>query len=396
MATNISFRPELEESAVDLREVNPEFTANSLLRQAVENARSEGTSIRAALIETVGLPEWMVTLAQHLNYHQLEALRRYLREGWLKDSRGLTLGEVEMLIKVKRYISEELMTQPTEEEQKSLQFHSAIETSVARKADRPQKTLNTNFTPERGSWEAPEYDGNDTDNVIQGNLWVFPTRICLYQGKDKPTPTILRISDLEALYRRKMREGDASEIPIRQLRYEAKDWLRTFKPTVGPEIFGLPDKKRRDSIEFYKREEIRKLRWAAELLTSENREDHRAFWKLAYKWLGKLARMRLNDISTEKRIETQIRRKFNAKKYRIEGRAYLPMVAAGDMLLPMLEKKIAMVLEKNPHLNNGFPAVIECFFDSAMREDRLGKQEEPPINWIQAMRYELSNKTKKR
>lgn len=404
MATNFKIEPdtdinEIEESAdhalhaLELRERSPEWTANMLLREAVENARSQGTSIRAALVETVGLPEWMVTLAKDLDYHHLETLRRYLREGGLKDPRGLTLGEVEMLLKVKRYISEELMAPPSEDEQRSLNYHAAIETVVARKAQWPQKTLNNNFTPEKGSWEAPEYDGNDPDNIIQGNLWVFPTRICLYQGQDKPTPTILRISDLERLYKLKMRGGDASEIPIRQLRYEAKHWLRTFKPTVGPEIFGLPDKKRRDSIEFYKREEVRRLRWAVQLLASENRGDHKEFWRLAYKYLGKLARTKIDDCSTEKRIEHQIRRKFNAKKYRIEGRAYLPMVAAGDMLLPMLDKKIAMVREKNPHLSNGFPAIIECFFDSALREDELGKQEAPPISWLQAMRHELRDKT---
>jgi hypothetical protein len=376
------------------KEIRPEYLANALMRQAIQNAQATGNDIRTTLIHTLGLPAWMVDLAKLVDYNNLEIWQLYLRRGDLSQ-RGVTLAQVEMLIRIKQHISEELMTRPEVDEVKHNQFKSTIETAVTRKAERPKRSNNSNFTPEKGSHEAPDYDGKDETYDKQGNLWVFPTRIVQWvideDGQGKPGETIVKISDLDYLYKKKMKalaalakaEVELSDemkkkdvgIPIQHLKYEVKDWIRAWKPSVQ-EIYARPDKERRNAIEFYKQRELDKLTKA---IQAANDGRGSAYWKMAYQYCGTSAGVALEavdgreeDLSLAKRIENQIRRKFQAKKTRVEGKAYLPPMAAGDMLLPQLDARVELLVSKNPKLNDEWPWVIEVYFDAEAREDMSG------------------------
>jgi len=376
------------------KEIRPEDLANALMRQAIQNAQATGNDIRTTLIHTLGLPEWMVDLAKQVDYNNLEIWELYLKRGELSQ-RGVTLAQVQMLIRIKQHISEELMTRPEVDEIKHNQFKSTIETAVVRKSERPRRSNNSNFTAEKGAHLAPDYDGKDDTYDKQGNLWVFPTRIVQWvideDGKGKPGDTIVKISDLEYLYKQKMKElavlAEAGielskdmksknvGIPIQHLKYEVKDWIREWKPSVQ-EIYARPDKERRDAIEFYKVRELTKLREAIE---EANDGRGSTYWKMAYQYCGTSAGVTLEtldgreeDVSLSKRVENQIRRKFQAKKTRVEGKAYLPPMAAGDMLLPQLDERVELLISKNPKLNSEWPWVIEVYFDAEAREDMAG------------------------
>lgn len=369
---NRPFMTSSEESERQPGDINPEHIANALMREAIQNARSSGNDIRKTLINKVGLPIWMVDIAAKIDHSALEVWQRYLKHGRLTHARGVTLAQVEMLLKIKQYISEELMTAPDENETKHNNFKCTIETAVARVSEHPKKSKNQNFTPEKGSDTAPEYDGKDDTDDVQGNLWVFPTRITQWTvvgEKPDGTPefgpgeTIAKIDELRQLYMDRMRQGDASGIPIHHLKYEVKDWVRHWKPSLQ-ETYARPDQERRDEIEFYKRREIRKLREAT----------GSSFWKIAFKYLKKLARVDIEDLSREKRIENQIRRKFNNRKLRVEGKTYLPPMAAGDMLQPMLEERVKLLVSKNPKLDDQLPWAIEVYFDAEAREELDGEK----------------------
>lgn len=380
--------------------IRPEYIARALLREAVENARATGNDIRRTLIHKVGLPVWMVDLAKKMDYSNLEELHRCLREGHLRNPKGISLAEAEALLNIKRYVTEELMTQPHPSEIKDLQFQSTIETAVVRKAERPQKTKNKNFTPEKGSWEAPDYDGGEIikEDYQTPDTWVFPTEIVLWPSCKR----VVLIGDLEKAYKEKMRRGDATGIPAHLLKYDVGSWVlswknglpvctKCYKPWVGQnttkckgcghkdsstEIYARPDKDRRNQIEYYKRNELRKLKGA---IAEADDGKFGALGKLATKYLGyrysrvhlKTINDRAEDVSIEKRIENQIRRKYNAKKHRVEGKTYLPPIAAGDMLRPRLEERVALLKSKNPKLNDE-PWVILTYFDAEARENQDG------------------------
>ena len=382
-----------EESDNRLEHINPETIANALLREAVDNAKNTGNDIRKTLIHKVGLPLWMVVVAEKVDYSNLEIWARYLRHGDLPHHKGITQAQVEMMLKIKRYLSDELMAPPDEDETRKNNFKSTIETAVLRESGHPKKSKNTNFTAEKGSADAPEYDGKDEADDIQTNLWVFATRIVQWtideDGVGQPGETVLRIDDLIQIYRDKQRAitslvksgvkipkelraqlaAENPGIPIQHLKYEVKDWIRHWKPGLQ-ETYERPDKERRNVHEFYKRQEVRRLRGAV-AMAQEGKAS--ALWEIAFKYLGRSARVSVEDISFEKRIETQIRRKFNNRKLRVEGKVYLPPGAAGEMLYPMLDERVRLLVSKNPDLDDRLPWVIEVFFDAEAREELDGR-----------------------
>lgn len=371
-------------------EVNPEYTANMLLREAVTNAKESGMPITEALLDKVGLPAKLIKVAKHLSFHQLEDLRRGLKDSLTSASleiKGekfeISLAEIEMTLRVKVFIIEEITTPPDNTEDALRRFHSTIETAVSREADKPQKQLSDFFCPEKGADKAPEYDGSDPDNDMQKNLWVFPTRVLLWPSRQ----SIISIPKSLSLYREWMnglRELSGSDpknplvrraidsypdppMNLRQLRYEVKDWLRHWKPVVS-ESHQLPNERQTASIELQKRQEIKALRLANDLYRSG--EDRQILWRMAAQYLGrKMARAKVFDLSLAKRISLAIRRKFNARKYRPEGIALLPPVVAGD-LRPDIEKEIREIQEKNPRIPRDNQFVIEVHFDAELREDQ--------------------------
>jgi len=165
---------------------------------------------------------------------------------------------------------------------------------------------------------------------------------------------------------------------ITRLKYEVKDWIRTMKPVVGEEIYALPNEKRRNDLENAKQKELRRLKAA---LAETESKNWKPLMKLAWFYLGRLSRVRLTDISLEKRIENQIRRRFNKKKYSHEGTAHLPPVATGELLQPQLHQHIRMIIEKNPDIfPQDLPWVIEVKFDPELRETKEGKSVVPAGN----------------
>lgn len=357
-------------TAHHLSAVDPWEVANALLRQAAQNARSSGTDMMLVLLDEIKLPLWMVDLAKEMDYTTLELWQMYLSDPMypLTNERGVTLAQVDCLLRIKRFVTEELMMPPTVNETKVLQYKSTVETAVARQANRPKKTRSKNFTPEKGSHEAPDYDGGEFGlfkDDVQRDLWVFPTEIVQWPTKK----TIFKVSELKKIYWDKVRSGaDDPGIPIHHLKYDVKDWVLHNKPSLE-ETYARPDKARRNEIQFYKRRELDTLRLAVRQM-----EEGKAsmFWKLAFKYLGKYASVDLDDISREKRIENEIRRKYNNKMYRVEGKTYLPPIAAGEMLHPMIDERVKLLVSKNPKLRDDLPWVIKAYFDAEARENPDG------------------------
>ncbi len=390
---------EMENDNADrLGQIRPEYIANALLREAATNAREAGTDIRTALISKVGLPIWMVDIASVMDYSTLAAWRWALDKGYLTSyGRGVSLAEVECMMKVKRYITEEIMLRPSEGETKDYQYQSSVETAVVRKANRPQKSNNPRLSKEKGCEDAPEYDGGDTtglfDTKRQKQLWVMPTELCQWvpdeeTGEMGPGKRVLLIQDLKDIYKANQkflttcREADIQiskelknadpGIPIHLINREIREWIREWKPTVR-ETYQRPDKERRNDIEFYKRRAIKELREAVKLAQAENGYSG-DLWKLAFEYLGRYARVQIPGYTLEERIEAQIRRKYNNKTYRVEGIAYLPPMAAGEILEPMLREKAERLITKNPELKDGWPWVIKVYFDAEAREDFDGQE----------------------
>ncbi len=353
-------------------QIRPEMIARALLREAATNAKMTGNDMIMTLHAKCGLPMWLIDVSKTMSYHLLETWRDYLSDPIYPLTRGVTLEQVECMISIKHYIMDEILTPPTEEETRKDNFKSTIETAIVRKCHRPQKSFNANFTPEKGSHEAPDYDGKDDQYDLQKNLWVIPTEICQWVKKDGvyvPGDTIIKMETLKQLYRKNLQDKkkDAG-IPIHLLKQEVKDWIRAWKPTVA-EVFRRPDKDRRNEIQTYKSRELRKLRDAVQYAENGN---GKLLWRMAFGYLGKLAKIELKDYSLEKRIEAQIRRKYQNKKTRPEGIAYLPPVAAGELLRPMLEERVELLVSKNPKLESKWPWVIKVYFDAEAREDKDG------------------------
>lgn len=380
---------EVTQSREDSRELNPDYTARALLREACENALAMGTPIREALIRKVGMESWLVDIAKIVSYSNLEIWAKYLREGnvWLSHDRGVNLAQIEQLLYLKRFIMEELQMQGSVNDTKLLQYKSTVETAIGRKSFRPQKVRGDYLSPEKGGWEAPEYDGHDPDNDLQSNLWVIPIRLCLWPNRQEIMP-ISKILDKYSEWMRGLsnlrRTGASTDalsslvqhypdppLNLRSLKYEVKDWIRRWRPTIAEEL-SLPNAYDREQIDNWKMREIINMLTLADTSEFDN-NALREFRKMARSYLGAQWSVSIPRQNIIQRIEAQIRRRFNKKKYVTKGRAWLPPIAAGEMLAPQIDSYVKNILSKNDDLDSRLPWVIEVAFDGQLREHRDGK-----------------------
>jgi hypothetical protein len=354
----------------------------SVLREIVANARESGDPPSQALLEKAGIGPEVMQLAVEIQEETVQWWRHHLR--WFAPHSQPLLEVIEIL---RELIVEKVqiasVSDPSGVHSTDPQLNdryqgwlSAVETSVRRRAQHPERPTDKGYDAEPGYDGGASYDelldavdGTATD--VAPKFWVRPTSLVAWPSKRE----IVTFAELRSAYRASLDWPKGRVNFPGEVTGEVSWWLRNHRPVLDRKIVF----RNRTTVETWAKGQQQTL--ARLVAQAKATLDARPLVRFARPWIGELglevARHQEDGLAS---IVTQTRAKIaRAKRNRIArpiGIVWLPGWIGGDVATAWLQDQVttlnAQTGEQDPHW------ALQAFYDPESAEGTDGRPEVQP------------------